>query len=563
VISPVDLHPHIVDELEVRCPKCASNTMKRTPEVLDCWFESGSMPYAQNHYPFENSDTFHDNFPADFIAEGLDQTRGWFYTLTVLASALFGKPAFKNVIVNGIILSEDGKKLSKRLRNYTPPEEVLARLGADALRLFLINSPAVKAEDLCFSEKGVTEMSRSVLLPFWNAYAFFVTYANVDVWKPAGDTGPQSTNELDRWIVSLLNHIIRSVNAEMEQYNLYRVVPLLVDFIDNLTNWYIRRSRRRFWKSENDADKAEAYDTLYYVLVEFSKVMAPFLPFLTEAIYRNLVVGVRPDAPKSVHLCTYPRHDESLAQPVLEDKMHMVRQVVTMGRAVRSRDTVKIRQPLSEMTVVIRDAPRRGLVEDMAGLIREELNLKHVAFSDNEDSFVSISAKPNYKKLGKVLGAKMKGAAALIEKLTHEQVRCLQSGETLDVCGETIGFDDIEVRRVRREGVDVETQGDITIGLNTEISNELRDEGHARELVNRIQNIRKSADFNVTDRISVACRCPDELRSALEKHREYVCNETLATSLVWDAPTEARSPEKVDINGFEAHLWVARADAKA
>ena len=314
-VSHDDLHRHVLDRLKITCPKCRSAVMERTPEVLDCWFESGSMPYAQMHYPFENRERFEKNFPADFIAEGLDQTRGWFYTLTVLSSALFGTEAFKNVIVNGIILSEEGKKLSKRLRNYAPPGEVLDKLGADALRLFLINSPAVKAEDLRFSEKGVTEMSRAILLPFWNAYSFFVTYASVDGWKPETLAAPDGGTELDRWIVSLLHDTIASVNREMENYNLYKVVPILTDFIDNLTNWYIRRSRRRFWKSENDADKKIAYKTLYYVLVEFVKVMAPFLPFLTEAIYRNLVAGKIAGAPESVHLASFPQAAEDRHRP--------------------------------------------------------------------------------------------------------------------------------------------------------------------------------------------------------------------------------------------------------
>ena len=255
----------------------------------------------------------------------------------MLGSALFSKPAFKNVIVNGIILSEDGKKLSKRLRNYAPPEDILNRLGADALRLFLINSPAVKAEDLRFSDKGVMEMSRAILLPFWNAYSFFVTYANVDSWAPESLEPPEAGTELDRWIVSLLNHTVASVNSEMEQYNLYKVVPLLVGFIDNLTNWYIRRSRRRFWKSENDLDKGAAYGTLYYVLVQFSKVMAPFLPFLTEAIYRNLVAGKISGAPESVHLTSCPVADSSRMDPDLELKMSLIRQAVTMGQGIEEQ----------------------------------------------------------------------------------------------------------------------------------------------------------------------------------------------------------------------------------
>lgn len=549
-INDRDIHRHIVDELCIPCPSCGKQ-MERTPEVLDCWFESGSMPYAQSHYPFDNKESFEQAFPADFIAEGLDQTRGWFYTLTVLASALFDSEAFRNVVVNGIILAEDGKKLSKRLRNYVPPTEVLNTLGADALRLFLINSPAVKAEDLRFSEHGVREMSRAILLPFWNAYSFFVTYANVDGWKPDGGEWKPSENELDRWIVSLLNHVVGSVNAEMEEYNLYRVVPNLVDFIENLTNWYIRRSRRRFWKSENDTDKEDAYRTLYYVLVEFSKVMAPSLPFLTEAIYRNLVVRNDDSAPESIHLTEYPISDESLIDRDLETKMRIVRQVVTMGRVLRSRHNIKNRQPLQSLDVVIKDDAKRALVAQMADLIREELNVKEVVFDANEDTLVSISAKPNYRTLGKKFGPRMKDAAVLIEGFGYDDIRALEAGEARQVLGHEIGFDDIVVQRTKHEGIEVETQEDVTVGLNTEITRELLEECHAREFVNRIQNLRKSKDFNVTDRIAVTCDCSEAMRSALEGYEEYIRNETLASKITWGVPKSMDSPEKVDVNGTD------------
>ena len=557
-ISPIDIHRHVIDEFELSCPVC-KKAMVRTPEVLDCWFESGSMPYAQMHYPFQNRERFEANFPADFIAEGLDQTRGWFYTLTVLASALFSKPAFKNVIVNGIILSEDGKKLSKRLRNYAPPEEVLNQLGADALRLFLINSPAVKAEDLRFSEKGVMEMSRSVLLPFWNAYSFFVTYATVDGWVPETAEPPQGGTELDRWIVSLLNHTIASVNTEMEQYNLYKVVPLLVDFIENLTNWYIRRSRRRFWKSENDQDKDVAYGTLYYVLVQFSKVMAPFLPFLTEAIYRNLVVGKLSGALPSVHLSGYPLADTSRSEPDLETKMQLVRQAVTMGRALRSRFIIKTRQPLQEFTVIVRDCKKLELLQQMESLIREELNVKSVRFDTEEHVVVSISAKPNYKKLGKVFGPKMKEAASVIESFSTEQIHALENGESTDVAGKLIGFDEIEIRRTKREGIEVETEGELTVALDTTITEELREEGLAREFVNRVQNLRKSTGLNVTDRIVISCACPESLSSALRHFSEYVCSETLAVDL--QCVSESARMEQVAIEDLTAWIRIDRAEA--
>ncbi len=558
-IDDRDIHRHIIDELTVHCPKCQQE-MERTSEVLDCWFESGSMPYAQNHYPFEEKEQFDSNFPADFIAEGLDQTRGWFYTLTVLSAALFRKEAFKNVVVNGIILAEDGKKLSKRLKNYAPPAEILEKLGADALRLFLINSPAVKAEDLRFSEKGVMEMSRAILLPFWNAYAFFVTYANVDGWKPEENMEP-STNELDQWIISLLNHVVTSVNREMEEYNLYRVVPLLVDFIDNLTNWYIRRSRRRFWKSENDQDKDNAYATLYTVLIEFSKVMAPFLPFLTEAIYRNLVGSLRTDAPESIHLTEYPAADDSLSKPDLESKMHIIRQVVTMGRALRSRFSIKNRQPLQELTVVVKDDHKRALVAQMASLVQEELNIKDVTFSDNEDSLVSISAKPNYRNLGKVYGPKMKEAARQIETLSNSDIRALEAGEKREVLGNEITFDDIVIQRTKHEGIEVETQNAITVALNTEITDELLRECHAREFVNRVQNMRKNNDFNVTDRISIVCSCDEDLKDALTQFEQYIKAETLAVGIDWKGSVE--DGEEIEVNGFSARIAVSHVQTSA
>jgi isoleucyl-tRNA synthetase len=529
--------------------------MKRTSEVLDCWFESGSMPYAQMHYPFENRQRFEANFPADFIAEGLDQTRGWFYTLTVLGAALFGKPAFRNVIVNGIILSEDGKKLSKRLRNYAPPDQVLNDLGADALRLFLINSPAVKAEDLRFSEKGVMEMSRAVLLPFWNAYSFFITYASVDGWKPSSLEPPAGGSEFDRWIVSLLNHTVASVNAEMEQYNLFKVVPLLVDFIDNLTNWHIRRSRRRFWKSENDADKDMAYATLYFVLVEFTRVMAPFLPFLTEAIYRNLAAGKIVGAPESVHLTPFPVPRDGLTDEKLELKMRLVRQAVTMGRALRSRFTIKTRQPLREFAIIVRDAGTCALLQTMEQQIREELNVKEVRFDTREESVVTVAAKANFKKLGKLFGPSMKQAAAEIEKFTVDQIRALEAGNTIEVASRPVGFDDIEIRRSKREGVEVETEGELTVALDTTVTDELRAEGMAREFINRVQNLRKSAQLQVSDRISIVTVAPGPLAEAINRHREYICAETLATSISF-ADVRGDGMETVDVDGFEAAISV-------
>ena len=557
-----DLHLHVISELDVRTtdkktydPK--GKHFRLTGEVLDCWFESGSMPYAQNHVPFENKAKFDASFPADFIAEGIDQTRGWFYTLTVLSSALFTKPAFKNVIVNGIILAENGQKMSKSLRNYTPPDDMMDRLGADSMRLFLINSPAVRAEDLRFSDAGVLEMARAVLLPFWNAYSFFVTYATVDAYKPSGDTRPHSDHELDRWIVSLLNHAIASINAEMENYCLYKVVPILVDFIDNLTNWYVRRSRRRFWKSENDSDKMQAYATLYYVLVQFAKTLAPFLPFVSESVYRNLAKAAGADDAVSVHLQQFPTSDEAAIDRELETKMALVRQVVGMGRTLRSRYTIRNRQPLARITIVVRDNAKRALLARMADLITEELNVKQATFDANEDAVVQVSAKANFKALGKVLGPRMKEAAAQIEKFTLDDVRALEGGASKQVCGQDIVLAQIDVRRTKHEGIEVESAGELTVALDTHMTPELVAEGIAREFVNRVQNLRKSADLNVSDRIAVVCGIDETIRAAVMKFEGYVRAETLATSISWDA-SSATGGEAIEIGEVTGTLRIVR-----
>ncbi|NDG27070.1 MAG: isoleucine--tRNA ligase, partial [Proteobacteria bacterium] len=349
-----DIHKHFVDEVLIPCQKCKSS-MKRIPEVLDCWFESGSMPYGQQHYPFENKEKFDAAFPADFIAEGIDQTRGWFYTLSVLSTALFDKPPFKNVIVNGLVLAEDGKKMSKRLKNYPDPKYMLDTYGADALRAYLMSSPASHAEDLRFSEAGVKEITRSVLLPLWNAYSFFTTYALADGWNPASSAVDlkKPTHPLDRWLLSRLQSLHASIEAKMQVYHLYEVVPEVIHFIDELTNWYIRLNRRRFWSEVKSTDKDFAYATLYYVLTDFCKVLAPILPFVTEEIYQNLKSGK--DAKDSIHLCAYPEADSRLIHKDLEVQMALVQKVVYMGRTIRNTNKLKTRQPLQEFLVITKN----------------------------------------------------------------------------------------------------------------------------------------------------------------------------------------------------------------
>ena len=543
-VELTDLHKHFVDEVEIRTSDKKTfdpngKLYTRTSEVFDCWFESGAMPYAQNHYPFENKELVERGFPADFIAEGLDQTRGWFYTLTVLAAALFQKPAFKNVIVNGIILAEDGTKMSKSKRNYPDPNELIDRTGADAVRLFMIDSAALKAEDLRFSEEGVRQIVKSVMLPLWNAVGFLISNHNADrgkgqlSWQP-GDTW-SSDNELDRWVMAKLQHLIAQVEREMESYELYNVVPDLVAFVDGLTNWYVRRSRRRFWKSENDGDKNAAYATLYTVLVEFSKVLAPFLPFLSEEVYQILVREVVADAPVSVHHCDFPVYNTAFADEELVINMDKVRNLVEMGRAIRATREIKNRQPLEKITVVAYESTDEEVVKSMRYLILEELNVRNLEFLDDETSLVSLSARPNFvavKDKGMEYARNMKTIQAKLATLDTSAIQAIQNGEMLDFEFGSIGINEIMVQRQAPEGVAVEADAYFTLAMDLNISPELRRACMARELVNRVQNRRKELDFDIIQRISVEISTEsDELKLALEENQGYIKGEVQADSL--------------------------------
>ena len=552
-----DIHKHFVDEVEIPCPKC-KKAMKRIPEVLDCWFESGSMPYGQQHYPFENKEKFDAAFPADFIAEGIDQTRGWFYTLSVLSTALFDKPPFKNVIVNGLVLAEDGKKMSKRLKNYPDPKYILDTYGADALRAYLMSSPASHAEDLRFSEAGVKEITRSVLLPLWNAYSFFVTYARADEWKP-GSSKKQlidAENPLDRWLLSRLQSLHASVEAKMKVYHLYEVVPEVINFIDELTNWYIRLNRRRFWSDEKSVDKEKAYNTLYFVLTEFCKVLAPILPFVTEEIYQNLKAGS--DSKDSIHLCSYPEADASLIHKELETQMALVQKVVYMGRTIRNTNKLKTRQPLKEFLVITRNPNDQKTIEAFSELISSELNVKKVSFTNDEEKWVKLTAKANAKVLGPKLGQKMKVVLQKIKELPHEQVSQLDKEGSLLVEGEKIALEDVVVeRQPKQEGL-IQSAGGVTVWFDTQLTEKLIQEGLAREFVNRIQKLRKDKNLEVTDRITIEFSAPQDFSSAFNEFSSYICDETLAVSLKSTSKTDACLSEQ-DIDGKLVKIWMEKA----
>ena len=540
-----DLHKHYVDRIVIRRD---GKTYHRTPEVLDCWFESGSMPYAQQHYPFENKERFEKNFPADFIAEGLDQTRGWFYTLMVLGTCLFDKSPYRNVVVNGLILAEDGRKMSKRLKNYPDPLDVVNRTGADALRLFMLGSQVVRAEDLKFSEAGVREVLRSVMLPMWNALSFFVTYANLDRYEPGdGEVKPPAhpANVLDRWILSSASQMVQELREELDNYNLQKAANRFSRFIDDLTNWYIRRSRRRFWKNGSDADKLEAYATLHYVLLVFAKAAAPFIPFTTEAIYRVLRT---PSMPESVHLCDYPEPDDCRDRD-LEDEMTLAMTAVSLGHGLRTARELKVRQPLARAVLAAPDERSRRLLEETATIIAEELNVKKVEFCADEGELVDRSCKANFKALGSRLGKNMKAAAAKIQEFTGREIGAILAGNPVSVAlpdgtSAEITAADLVIRRDERPGLVAASENGVTIALATELTPELIAEGTAREFVSKVQNLRKEMNFEVSDRIGIVYEADAEVAAALAQFRDYIAAEVLATEFVPGAGTT-----ELDING--------------
>ncbi|NTU66457.1 MAG: isoleucine--tRNA ligase [Candidatus Moranbacteria bacterium] len=465
-----DLHKHVVDKITMPCAKCGG-IMKRIPDVLDTWFDSGSMPYAQAHYPFENEEKFEKSFPAQFVAEGVDQTRAWFYYLHVIATGIKEKAAYKNVIVNGIVLAEDGKKMSKRLKNYPDPTDMFDKYGADALRFYLMSSPVVAAENLNFKEADVSDLVRGMFRMLWNSYSFFALYADIDGWDPKRNR-LEPVHLLDKWMLSEHNVLVRDVNRHMENYELHRASRLFVKFIDNLSNWYIRRSRKRFWKSENDDDKNQAYATLYHVLVELSKLMAPFTPFIAEEIYKNLTQG------ESVHLEDFPQADASAIDEKLNQEMAKVREVISEGLQLRAKAKIKVRQPL-QAVIVKNEVSNSELVE----IIKDELNVKDVVVKkDQEEEIV----------------------------------------------------------------------------LNTEITEDLKLEGQAREIVRAVQEMRKEADYVVDNRIEIAYDSASPIFSNPEL-KELIKKETLANKLEEGGMENPDIRKELNIDGEKISISIRKA----
>ena len=539
-LTELDLHRPYVDDVHWACPDCGGQ-MTRVKDLIDVWFDSGSMPVAQWHYPFENQDKFESQFPADYICEAVDQTRGWFYTLHAISTLLFDKVAFRNVLSLGHIQDAEGRKMSKSLGNIVQPWDVLNAHGADALRWYLYTAtpPGVERR---FSSDLVGEVIRSFTLTLWNVYSFFVTYANLD--KPTVSTLPIATGDLDRWLLSELNVLVRDVTKAYENYDVPNATRPISAFVEKLSTWYLRRSRRRFWKSESDSDKQAAYSTLYTALVTVAKLLAPSMPFLADELYQNLVRSVDADAPESVHLAEWPEVLPEMIDESLNRDMALVVRLVSLGHSARQKANRKVRQPLAEAAFSVGNSYERKAVETYADLFTDELNVKHVRLLDSSTEAISHTVKPLPKQLGQRYGNKFPAIQkAILAANTEEAAHTLLTGNSLrvQVDGETYDVlpDEVEVKALAKEGFAVAEEGPYVAALVTELTLELVEEGLAREFVRRVQDLRKSAGLDVADRIELFVDASAGLKSALEAHRDYITAETLTSDLVLGSPPEA------------------------
>ena len=547
----VELHRPYVDDIHLKC-ECCGKPMTRVTEVIDCWFDSGAMPFAQHHYPFENKENFDQLFPADYICEGIDQTRGWFYSLLAISTFVTGKAPYKNVLVNDLVLDKDGKKMSKSRGNTVDPFELFDKYGADALRWYLLYvSPPWTP--IRFDESGLREIQSKFIGTIKNVYNFFALYANTDNVNPTDFfVEYKDRPELDRWILSRFNHLKKQTEENLEIFEVNKTIRSIQAFInDDLSNWYIRRSRRRFWATELTEDKKAVYNTTYELLTELCRLIAPFAPYLSEEIYRDLTNE------ESVHLASYPRANEELIDLELEEKMEITQALVTLGRASREESKIKVRQPVQKVLV---DGKYESKISDVVDLIKEELNVKEVVFAADLSEYMNFSLKPNFKALGPVLGKKMGIFAGALGKLNaNEVVPKLESGEkvSVDLAGESFEFgkDDVLINISAKEGFDVCMENNIFVILDTNLTSELIEEGYAREFISKVQQLRKSSNFEVLDNIDIKYSSDDEIANAIRNFDEYIKTETLALSV---ERVEDNTLEIFDLNGHDTGIKVIR-----
>ena len=534
--SSLDLHRPYVDEIVWPCPQCRQGTMRRVPELIDVWFDSGAMPVAQWGYPFQNQELFKEQFPADFICEAVDQTRGWFYSLHAISTLLFNSVCYKNVICLGLVLDKDGRKMSKsRPETFVEPWDVIDLYGADAFRWYMYTA-APPGEPRRFSLDLVGQAFRSFWLTLWNTYSFFVTYANLDRFDPTQiDVPVEQRSVLDRWVLSELHALVRDVTQAYESYDVPSATRPIEQFVDDLSNWYLRRSRRRFWKSESDEDKASAYLTLYECLVTLSKLLAPAMPFLAEAIYRNLVGSVDRNAPESVHLALWPEHDPALIDQRLRDEMRLVMRLVSLGHAARNSVQIKVRQPLARAAFSLPGA-QAAIVHAYAGLIADELNVKAVMVLDDPQAVVTYELNPLPQMLGPRFGKDFPALQKVLrEGASPELAASLLAGQSVTVSfnGQDVVLSpqEVEVRLRPVEGYAVAQEGPYLAALDIVLDGDLMAEGLAREFIRRVQILRRDADYNIADRIVIAYHASERLARAIEQFADVICGETLAVEL--------------------------------
>ena len=534
--------------------------MKRTPEVIDCWFDSGSMPFAQYHYPFENKDLFDETFPADFISEAVDQTRGWFYTLLVISTILFGKAPFKNCIVLGHVNDKNGVKMSKHKGNVVDPWSVLDKQGSDAVRWYFYTSSAPWIPSRFYPE-AVSEAQRRYMGPLWNSYAFFVLYADIDKYDPSKyDLKKCKLTLMDKFILSKLNTLVKTVDEDLAAYDITDSARALQDFVDVLSNWYVRRGRERYWGKEMTEDKAAAYATLHHVLVTLAKLTAPYTPFIAEQLYQNLVPNFYKDAPKSVHMCSFPVCDESAIDKDLEKGMDSVLDIVVLGRAARNAGNLKNRQPLAEMVVATgRDL---DLNDELKGVILDELNIKKMTEAKDASALITYKLKPQMKTLGPKYGKLLGGIRTFLETCNGaEVVAAVKGGGTYktEISGAEVELaeEDLLISTESAEGYVSANDRGITVALDTKLTPALVEEGIERELVSKLQTMRKEAGFEVTDRIRVYYVAGEKIAAVLQKRAAAVAKVVLADSIS-QGSAEGYSKEW-DIDGEKISLTVERA----
>lgn len=567
--SQLDLHRPYVDEVTWQCTTCGKGTMRRVPELIDVWFDSGAMPVAQWGYPFVNQALFEEQFPADYICEAIDQTRGWFYSLHAIATLLFGSVSYKNVICLGHILDEKGKKMSKSKGNVVDPWEIMNANGADATRWYMYTA-SPPGDSRRFSKNLVNEVISGFYLTLWNTYSFFVTYANIDGFDPAQAVVPVAQrDELDRWVLAELHNLVREVTNAYETYDVTQATRPIQAFVDDLSNWYLRRSRRRFWAAAMDSDKLAAYQTLYECLVTISKLLAPTMPFLSDAMYRNLVASVDSTAPDSVHLARWPQANPALIDEHLMTEMALAKHLVSLGHAARNSVNLKVRQPLSEAAFAVRTPAEAGALQKLAYTIAEELNVKTVTVMgmDAAGEMIQYSLNPLPQKLGKRLGSNFPKVQKLLREGSHDEVtrwaKQLLAGQPISVGlnGQAVEVtpEEVEVRRNASEGYTVAEENGYVAALRTALSDELIKEGLAREVVRRVNSLRRDADYALSDSIILTYQASERLAQAISDNAEYIQSETLAVSLVTDAAPQGDRVETFEFDGETGTFAVRRS----